>query len=244
MTNNKIHLMVALPGSEMNTKSVMSLVGLVGELTQCPLPNVEEFKVTFHNVRGSILPLIRQQLVEKAQTKGCTHILFIDADMTYPSSLVWELLQHGLPIVAANCATKALPSSPTARLESSEKFQGELCFTTPEKSEQGLEQVWRVGTGIMLIEMDVFSRMSKPYFPITYDEANDYIIGEDWNFCKKAEELEIPIFVDHHLSIAIGHVGNYEFTAQEVLMTNPEVCDRYQLQFLNDTKNEEPPHGN
>jgi hypothetical protein len=239
MMNRDIHLMVALPGTEMNTKSVMSLVALVGSLSHCPLPGVKQFKATFHNVRGSILPLIRQQLVDKAQEKKCTHILFIDSDMTYPPTLAWELLQHGLPIVAANCATKSLPSSPTARLESSSKFQGELCFTTPEKGERGLEQVWRVGTGIMLIEMDVFDRMQKPYFPITFDEKHQYIVGEDWNFCKKADDLGIPIFVDHHLSLDVGHVGNYEFTQRDVLLTNPEVCEQYQKQIINDINQEE-----
>lgn len=159
------------------------------------------------NAKGSILSRSRQSLAQQAIEAGATHLLFIDSDMTFPNYTLHQLLAANKLIVAANCVTKVIPAHPTAR-QAGEKPAGML---VDSRGKTGLEKVWRVGTGVMLIDLRVFTKIEKPWFPITWNEANDDYTGEDWNFCDICQKAGIDIYVDHDLSKHIGHVGALEF---------------------------------
>jgi len=72
----------------------------------------------------------------------------------------------------------------------------------------GLEKVWRVGTGVMMIKSTVFHDIKKPWFPVKWIESEQRWQGEDWGFCEKLEQAGIPIWVDHDTSALVGHWGN------------------------------------
>ncbi len=57
-------------------------------------------------------------------------------------------------MVAANCATKLIPSTPTARQYDPMNLAGGQVYSLPQNNL--IEEVWRVGTGVMLINMIVF----------------------------------------------------------------------------------------
>ncbi len=169
------------------------------------------FDVLLSHHRDSNISFGRERVAMTALKLDATHLLFIDSDQTFPQWTVQKLLSWRKPIVAANVATKSLVgSTPVARAFEEGNSIGRMIYTTRES--EGLEQVWRVGTGIMLIETAVFNLMTQPYFPTVWrDEKKDFS-GEDWNFCAQAERLGIPIFIDHTLSQEVGHMGPVEFT--------------------------------
>ena len=172
----------------------------------------KDFDVQFgiDNPKGSILSKSRNVIVQRALEMGASHILFIDTDMTFPAQTLEMLLAHEKPVVACNCATKSIPANPTARLFDYQKVAGPPLYTTPKTND--LTEVWRVGTGVMLIDTSVFELVDAPYFEILWkEEINDYQ-GEDWTFCEKLEKAGIPIYVDQHLSQAIGHIGTYTYS--------------------------------
>ena len=204
-----ISVLIAIPsGSSWEALFGMSLAGLVAYSNR-PFSDgsyLEALKIC--NTRGSILSRSRHKLVQEAQEYGVTHILFLDSDMSFPPDTLFRLLGRKRAIVACNCPTKMLPSTPTARLIGND-FSGEPMYSV--KDDTGVRQVWRVGTGVMLIDLRVFDKMPQPWFPITWnEELNDYT-GEDWAFCEKAQSLGIPVYVDMSLSREIGHVGSFEF---------------------------------
>lgn len=139
-----------------------------------------------------------------------THLLFIDTDQTFPPDLAHRLASWGKPIVGCNIATKIIPSSPTARLKDPKWQGGKPLFTDPDS--KGLVEVWRLGCGIMLINLDIIKPMPKPWFQILWHpEINDFI-GEDWFFCEQVERAGHKIYVDQNVSKEIGHLGQLEFT--------------------------------
>ena len=67
---------------------------------------------------------------------GATHVLWLDADMTFPPDTALRLLKHERDIVAANYVTRVAPSRPTARRDG--QYVSSIDAT-------GLEQVDHVG---------------------------------------------------------------------------------------------------
>lgn len=209
---NEPHVMIAIPsGSDWKAAFGMSLAFLVAQSTQ-HIPGIGTPRLTLSNTKGSILSRSRQQLVEHAQRMKCTHLLFLDSDMQFPSSTLARLLTAKKKIIAANCATKCIPACPTARLK--DGLVGTPLYEHSESN--GVQEVWRVGTGIMLIDMKVFEKIDKPYFPIEWKEELQDYVGEDWGFCAKAELAGIQIFVDHALSKKIFHVGALAYGHEHV----------------------------
>jgi len=212
MRHDKV--VIALPsGDFMHVTSALSLASVYAWAPIEAQRQGHELEVIIHNRRGCILPQSRQELVEIAQTFSATHILFLDSDQTYPPDILNKLLDHRLPIVACNVATKSLPPAPTARSDNG-TLTGEPVYTFPEVT--GLEKVYRVGTGVMLISMHVFDSIEKPWFPITWDASVNKFTGEDWNFCALVQKAGYNIYVDHDLSKEIGHLGTMEFTHKMV----------------------------
>lgn len=204
-------------GSEWKADFGMSLAGLMAS-TGRPLADGGHIeRVQLWNTKGSILTRSRATLVKKALELECSHLLFLDSDMTFPAWTLHQLLKHNKAVVAANCPTKTLPSCPTARLDN-ETGSGKLVYS--DAAAVGLEKVWRVGTGVMLIQTKVFQDVPKPWFAITYNPESDDDVGEDWHFCKLLEAAGIPIWIDHTLSKHIGHVGSYTYTHDDVALEN------------------------
>ena len=161
------------------------------------IPNLD---LVFDSTLGTGLAMNRIKAVKKARDNGCDYILFIDDDMHIPMGTLLFLLRHQLPIVAANCARKELPPRPTAK-----GFDKEYIYTT-EKS-KGLEKVYSVGTGIMMIHMDVFKLIEAPWF--NGDPVKG--IGEDVWFCNQARKAGLDIYIDHDLSKDVGHIGDFNY---------------------------------
>lgn len=159
--------------------------------------------------KGSILPSQRSDIARRAIQKGCTHLLFADDDMTFPMHTIIGLLARDLDIVGANCATKAIPPLPTGRKGEKED---EIVFTRYDS--KGVEEVTRLGTGIMLIKTEVFEKLGEPWFAIPYDNEKKGYIGEDVFFCRKAMEAGYKLYVDHDLSKQVGHVGQLDYCHQ------------------------------
>ncbi len=60
-------------------------------------------------LQGTLIQNQRADLCLDALREGCTHILFIDSDMTFPQDMIQRLLKHDVDIVAANCARRRMP---------------------------------------------------------------------------------------------------------------------------------------
>lgn len=172
----------------------------------------EQREVLFIDKRTSNLPRSRQECLEDALMQDCTHALFIDTDQTFPMDTAHRLLRWGKPVVACNIPLKVLPSYPTARARggSHNPFGSPIYSNGNQK--MGLEKVWRVGSGIMMIDLAIMANIPKPWFEIRYSEKHAQFVGEDWHFVKCVEDAGHDVFIDHELSRLVGHVGSFQYT--------------------------------
>lgn len=186
---------------------------MVAHLCSVKVPGADTFEFHVQNTKGSMLPRSRQLQVLQAMGAGATHILMLDSDMTFPRDTAHRLMAHDKECVAANCATKLIPAQPTAKLKGEGKI-GVPCYTDP--GSKGLQKVWRVGTGVMMLKASVFRKVKQPWFNMEWQPDLEQYYGEDWFLCKKMEKAGINIWVDHDLSKQVGHVGQLEYTHQYV----------------------------
>lgn len=177
----------------------------------CLFEEEQNREVLFIDKRTSNLPRSRQECLEDALMQDCTHALFIDTDQTFPMDTAHRLLRWKKPVVACNIPLKVIPSFPTARARGPSPF-GTPIYSNSPSNPVGIEKVWRVGAGIMMIDLSILEKVEKPWFEIRYSDKNAQFVGEDWYFVKRVEDAGFDVFVDHELSRHIGHVGPFQYT--------------------------------
>jgi len=164
--------------------------------------------VSLKIMQGTLIQNQRADLALDAMAEGCTHILFIDSDMTFPQDMVERLIKHDLDIVATNCARRRIPTGPTAQKYGPDG-ERELVYTMPEST--GIEEVGSIGMGVMLIKRNVFEKLTEPWFETPWRTDKRGYIGEDIFFCRKAQAAGYKIYIDHDVSKEIGHIGTFKF---------------------------------
>lgn len=208
--SDRFSLVIGVPsGQSWHAQFGVCLVNLIASFTSKGIPGYKSIDARLVNVRSSILSKNRMDLVKEARRLNATHILFLDSDHTFPRDLAHRLASAHKLVVAANCVTKTLPAQPTARAKADDP-RGDPVYTDPDSL--GLEQVWRVGTGVMLVDLSVFEKIGMGVWDMKYLPEQDTYQGEDWTFCEALEAAGIPIYVHHEVSKDVGHVGNFEFT--------------------------------
>jgi len=216
MKENRV--VIAIPsGQTWDAQFAMSVVFLSNHVASHFKINDLPTAFRVHNKKGSILPTMRQSLIEQALKGKATHLLFIDSDQTFPETTLHRMMAHKKGVVACNIATKSFPTNCTAR-----KYDesGELIPVYTREDSTGLEEVDFVGTGIMLIDMKVFKRerlCPAPWFNMEWNVELGHYTGEDWYFCECMREAGVKIFIDHDLSKEVTHRGVMDYTIDMVV---------------------------
>jgi hypothetical protein len=160
--------------------------------------------------QGTLIFDQRNSLVRTAVDEKCDYILFIDADMRFPRTTLERLLAHNKDIIGVNATTRMMPPKPTARnIQINEDGSVDWLEVFSNK-EKGISKVDAIGCGVMLIKTSCLKNIPQPYF---YFEQllKGKLLGEDIYFCIKAKDAGIDTWVDHDLSMEIGHVGSYTY---------------------------------
>lgn len=162
-------------------------------------------KVTLHMVMGSEISSQRQQLVEQALETNATHILWLDSDMKFPIDIIDRLLSHDKDIIACNYSTRVPPHRPVA-------FTSSVDMDARLNKKDGTSQVFAVGMGCMLVNIDVYKNISRPFFSVSWNDDYTSLEGEDLYFCKKASKNNYNIWIDNEASQLVAHVGTHAYT--------------------------------
>ena len=210
-TKEPVKLALCIPSNGMwHADFGFCLASMCVQIACYPFENDQDRRVVVLEKRMSTLPRARQELLEDALLQGCTHAMFLDSDQAFPNDAAHRLMAHKKGLVACNIPLKTAPSFPTARARGPTVF-GVPILSTPDKN--GLERVWRVGTGIMLIDLKLLADLPKPWFELRWSDKASQFVGEDWFFLGQLEKAGRGEFwIDHDLSKQIGHVGNFMFT--------------------------------
>ena len=222
----EVRLVICIPSRDTwHADFGMSLMFLCNYLASHPEFEGKKMHYMVHNKRGSILAQMRQSQIDAAIENKATHLLFVDSDQTFPRDLVHRLLARKKQVVAANVATKTVPANSTARLKTN-NTEGVPLYTLPDST--GLVEVWRVGTGVMLIDLNIFKReelKQRPYFNQPWNEELDSYVGEDWSFCERLERAGVKLYVDQDVSAEVGHLGTLNYQHDLVVpVEEAEAC--------------------
>ena len=163
----------------------------------------------FYNM-STLLQNQREHLVNAAKSWAATHILWLDSDMSFPFYTAYKLLDHKQPIVAGNYVTRQMPYKTVAYLEL-DNWNEFLTHTSDQPITKQLTEVQCMGMGCMLVDMQVYNNLKKPYFEIKYQPESDDYLGEDINFCNMARDKGYKIMVDDVISRQLSHLGQFAF---------------------------------
>lgn len=165
------------------------------------------------NSKCSLIEVGRNNLVSAARQIEATHLLFLDSDMMVPPDTLARLLAHDKPIVGATYTKRRGPFDLTHR---------ELNGGPGQIGKPGLREVSRMPTGCLLIDMSVFEKLSKPYFPVKWSEAGD-CISEDNVFCDRAREAGFSVWLDMDLSREVQHLGQHGYRLEDAVVAPPQL---------------------
>lgn len=189
-----------------------AFVGSLYALTQFLTHQGRECGVEQHAVSigtgHSCLPMGRQQALSFTQKHGFSHLLFLDDDMAFSPHVVRSLISRKLPVVGANYLTK----SDTPRYVASDSKHNPVS----SRGKKGVEEVARLGMGIMLVDMAAIAAVKPPHFEVRWHQSG--YISEDHYFCDKLREHGIKIHVDHDASQQVGHVGDFVYSLSSELI--------------------------
>ncbi len=175
----------------------------------------ETFSLALNWCQTSILPEGRHRLVEDMYRKGVAKVLWIDTDMRFPKEGLHMLLRHQKPIIGCNYVSRRPPFRFTAATPDERILE-----TKP--GQIGIEEAGHIGFGFCLTDLAVYgdptSSAQEPMFKFEWywneEQKRWTVIGEDVSFCREARARGYKVFVDHHLSSAIGHIGEFEYNAE------------------------------
>lgn len=167
--------------------------------------------------QSAFLAEARNTLVKELIEAGCDYVIFLDSDMRFPPTILNDLVSHDLPVVAANCSKRRRPISATARKENpDDPSKLDAVWPDPEKKE-GIERIAVVGTAVMCIKTEVFFQLEYPWFNTPWNAQDQRFVGEDLYFCAQLKHQGVPMYIDHAVSWATGHIGQYVYRLDDVL---------------------------
>lgn len=154
----------------------------------------------------------RTNILNTAVKYGATHLMFIDSDMMFSLDDFHKLVEADKNIIAGIYNKRIEPYLPVLY-----EKKGDELIQFPEEY-KNLSTRYKnpfsvdvAGTGFMLINMNVFKKMTPPFFyhgkpeEFGLKKSPLYDLGEDTTFCLKAKKE--GFFIHAHPEVKVGHVG-------------------------------------
>lgn len=153
-----------------------------------------DVKIAYQNVKSTIIHSARAMLVQSAVDNDCTHILFLDSDLTFPPNTLNRLIAHHQPFVCATYVKRHPPYELLGKPITSPSTVG------------GLLPMDEVPLGCALIKLSVFDLLERPHFSYVCGPTPASDISEDINFCRAVRASGVDILCDPTLSRELGHL--------------------------------------
>jgi choline kinase len=152
---------------------------------------------TFHIVvesEGLTIEDNRNNIATQALANKSEYLLFVDDDMVFDADLLKTLLDANKMVIGVAAKTRSGGSTV--------KMDGIQAKLTPKR----LFTCRAVGTGVMLIDTEIFGEFKKPWFKITRLSNGEPKEGEDVYFCDQVRGLGHEIWCDP--TVKIKHIGD------------------------------------
>lgn len=157
----------------------------------------------WRRVTGGNIPDNLNDIVQCAKDNDCTHVFIVENDSVFSPDTVTRLLAHDVPVVAGLCRQRDVPFNSYV-YKGFDPVNGGLHWYKLQPGDKGLigGKGWATGMGGILIRMDVFDQLEKPYFWHTYIGEKYY--GQDILFGRSLMDAGIEVYCD--TDVIIGHI--------------------------------------
>lgn len=175
--------------------------------------------IDFHWEDGSPrVDAMRDAVIVQAQKRGYTHVLFLDADMVWPTDVLTKMLRHhDKGIVSGLYFMKGGAFQPVAMRDG--RFNASLGVMeyehdwAYEAAGDDLRPEEIVGMGCTLIPLAVFDAIGpRPWFRYEDNREGWPVVSEDVPLCRKAAAAGFGIWLDP--TVKCGHVKSFVVTEQ------------------------------
>lgn len=152
---------------------------------------------------------MRDSAVDFARREGFTHVLFLDADMIWPSDLLVRMLRHAADPLAIVCGLYVMRGEPYSPVAMTGRFRDEGSqvdqFFHVLEYATDIVEVDVVGMGCCLIPLAVLDAIGpRPWFEYKNDDQGWPAVTEDVPFCLKAKDAGYHVYLDP--TVQCGHI--------------------------------------
>lgn len=135
----------------------------------------------------------RNNIVNIAKSHDCDYLFFIDTDVLIEKGYLERLLSHNKDVITGIYHQKPYPHYTTIF-----KREGKYILFPLELEGDNIEEIDASGMGCFLIKMNLFDKISYPWFEFKYFEYNGVHdrLGEDICFCEKLGNIGTKIYCD------------------------------------------------
>lgn len=181
---------------------------------------------TIYLFNQSLITLARNTIVHKfLNHTNSSHLLFIDADMSFRTEDVIRMLQYDKDVILGSYPLKDINFKNVLNKKNNLiDYSGVFNVTPVNKiSKKDPFEVQWGGCGFMLISRKTFKKMIPKTHYFIYNkekvykffssgkaEEDDKFLPEDFNFCYNFRKLGGKVFLDPLCQLT--HFGNYEFS--------------------------------
>ena len=228
-------IMLATPcfGGMVTTGYMLSVIGYASSGQSIPM-------TVMHVGDDALVTRARNTLLSNFYFRSdCSHILFVDADISFPANAPTRLFQAGKDVIAGmyplrdrywDDQTKRNILAGERQQTVSLRYVGETAAMHETYEHGPLLQTAYAGTGFMMISRNAVSRMIKAYPELEYkridapagedgrrfalfegsvDAESGTYLSEDYTFCKRWREIGGEVWLD--TAIELTHTGTASF---------------------------------
>lgn len=161
---------------------------------------------------------LRDHVVARAlvHPANYTHVLFLDADMVWPTNVLTKMLaHHEAGIVSGLYHLKGGDFAPVAMGKGVKSEGSDVTVYYHDRDYQETGDALRpqevVGMGCTLVPLSVFRAIGpRPWFTYEYDDQGWPAVSEDVPLCRKAREAGFSVWLDP--TVKCGHVTTHTVT--------------------------------
>lgn len=168
---------------------------------------IERIPDTLHMfARGQSPAKNRNLIIQAALDNECSHVLFIDDDVIPPPDILKKLLAHDKDVVSGLYPMRSFPHFPIAFDKVYENGFNRHLHLKDEI--EGLIPITNCGLGCVLIKIEVFKKLPKPWITLGELEADGWC--DDIAFFNKVLRAgfemycDTNVIVDHMMRINVG----------------------------------------
>lgn len=182
-------------------KTVMSLLKLLGESSEF------EFFFSFID-SGYTIAENRNYLAVQAIKNDCDYLFMVDDDMIFPPETLKVLVSRKKDIIGLPYNVKVQPKEGEDRTKRHNVTYFPEGDVVGAISETEPFEVMAIGSGVILIDVNVFKKLSQPFFGFDTYPTGMIKVGEDSWFCYKASDNGFKIWCEPTLH-GLGHIGDF-----------------------------------